>query len=562
MTTWGAQQPTGVVPGIPGVTGVSITAVSQDGNQFAMAANGGISGFLLSAIWWAFNAGYVVLPPLAGASDGATADSISGNGSKVVGSSDYAGSPGPTFFNQQAVLWTITGDIIIGVTVVTKALGFLGAGQASSARGISFDGTKAVGSSSAVPGYHPSVPGLPCVWDLVANTITALPLLVGTTDGAATACSYNGDIVVGFCFVGSTSIPCIWIGGVVTAIPFAGGATTGQALCCSLDGSAVGGFMGTLEHPFLSNGSGVALLPLPFIQTDAKCIGMSGNGVRLIGLGIGTSGGMGSAWTWTLAGGYEDLPTLAVLGSPAIAANAISTDGTTPGGASGVTAVPTYWTPDTPITPIPFPFCGDIHTTTSFTAAWTIGSPADTYTVDWRKVGDIDFTEVTSITDMFLLITGLLSSTTYEFKVDAITSGVHSGFSNLVQCSTDGIIRFPPGRRIPFPPIPPSPIPPVVIPLRPIPSQTITITLSNQSCRINVRQTSTGIYLDLYVNDTLIIGGVHCQDLNPIVRNRYLGFIGDLAFYDTQPSTITGPNDPVYTGLGSRYVLEYYQDAP
>lgn len=116
--------------------------------------------------------------------------------------------------------------------------------------------------------------------------------------------------------------------------------------------------------------------------------------------------------------------------------------------------------------------------------------------------------------------------------------------------------------RIPMPPIPPSVVPPVVIPLQPIPSQTVTVTLANQQCTINVRQTSTGIFLDLLVNDELIIGGVLCQNLNPIVRNVYLGFIGDLAFYDTQPSTLLGPSDPIYTGLGSRFVLEYYQDAP
>ena len=44
-----------------------------------------------------------------------------------------------------------------------------------------------------------------------------------------------------------------------------------------------------------------------------------------------------------------------------------------------------------------------------------------------------------------------------------------------------------------------------------------------------------------------------CENLNVIVRDAYLGFIGDLAFYDTQ-----GDTAPVYTGLGSRYVLEYF----
>jgi hypothetical protein len=37
------------------------------------------------------------------------------------------------------------------------------------------------------------------------------------------------------------------------------------------------------------------------------------------------------------------------------------------------------------------------------------------------------------------------------------------------------------------------------------------------------------------------------------VRDEYLGFIGDLAFFDTQ-----GMTDPDWTGLGSRYILGYF----
>jgi hypothetical protein len=61
------------------------------------------------------------------------------------------------------------------------------------------------------------------------------------------------------------------------------------------------------------------------------------------------------------------------------------------------------------------------------------------------------------------------------------------------------------------------------------------------------------VYLDLYVAGVLIIGGVLCLNGVNIVRNAYLGFIGDLAFYDQQ-----GTTDPVYSGLGSRYLLFYF----
>ena len=69
---------------------------------------------------------------------------------------------------------------------------------------------------------------------------------------------------------------------------------------------------------------------------------------------------------------------------------------------------------------------------------------------------------------------------------------------------------------------------------------------------VNVYQKFYGIYVDLYVNNELIIGGVIGQDLNLIVRYAYLGFIGDLCFYDTQ-----GVDDPYYTGLGDRWQLIY-----
>lgn len=95
-----------------------------------------------------------------------------------------------------------------------------------------------------------------------------------------------------------------------------------------------------------------------------------------------------------------------------------------------------------------------------------------------------------------------------------------------------------------------------IIPLQATPSQTVSVALNNQACQINVYTLSDGLtdnlYVDLYVNNTLIIGGVVAWNLNVIVRNSYLGFIGDLAFYDTQ-----GEEDPSYDGLGSRFVLMY-----
>ena len=48
----------------------------------------------------------------------------------------------------------------------------------------------------------------------------------------------------------------------------------------------------------------------------------------------------------------------------------------------------------------------------------------------------------------------------------------------------------------------------LVVPLQPVPSQTVSVNLNNQACTINVYQKAFGMFCDLLVNDTLIIGGV------------------------------------------------------
>jgi hypothetical protein len=92
----------------------------------------------------------------------------------------------------------------------------------------------------------------------------------------------------------------------------------------------------------------------------------------------------------------------------------------------------------------------------------------------------------------------------------------------------------------------------LVVPLQAVKSQTLSVQLNGQNCQLNVYQKFYGLFFDLYVNQTLIIGGVLCQNLNRIVRSLYLGFSGDFVFYDNQ-----GETDPTYTGLGARYTLLY-----
>jgi hypothetical protein len=95
-----------------------------------------------------------------------------------------------------------------------------------------------------------------------------------------------------------------------------------------------------------------------------------------------------------------------------------------------------------------------------------------------------------------------------------------------------------------------------VIPLQPIPNQVVNVVLGNQNCTIVLFQRDEGLFCNLYVGSALVIGGVACQNINRIVRDAYLGFVGDLIFEDLQ-----GDSDPDYTGLGSRWMICYITPA-
>jgi len=91
-----------------------------------------------------------------------------------------------------------------------------------------------------------------------------------------------------------------------------------------------------------------------------------------------------------------------------------------------------------------------------------------------------------------------------------------------------------------------------VIPLANVPYQTFSITLAGQRCKIALYQKAEGLFLDLAIGQTQIVTAMICRDRVKLLRYPYLGFVGNLAFVDTQ-----GTSDPQYTGFDSRYVLSY-----
>lgn len=88
------------------------------------------------------------------------------------------------------------------------------------------------------------------------------------------------------------------------------------------------------------------------------------------------------------------------------------------------------------------------------------------------------------------------------------------------------------------------------IPLSAVPSQTLAIQLGGKSCRIAVYQKRTGLFVDLSVNDVVVLSGILARDRTWLVRGAHFGFPGDLTFVDRQ-----GVSDPAHTGLGSRFAL-------
>jgi hypothetical protein len=95
-----------------------------------------------------------------------------------------------------------------------------------------------------------------------------------------------------------------------------------------------------------------------------------------------------------------------------------------------------------------------------------------------------------------------------------------------------------------------------IISLNAVPNQTLLTPVGNQNCRLSIFQTTNGMFMDVLVDEEPIIQGVLCLDRTLIVRDGYLGFIGDLMFIDTE-----GTNDPDYAGLGTRYALVYLEAA-
>lgn len=90
----------------------------------------------------------------------------------------------------------------------------------------------------------------------------------------------------------------------------------------------------------------------------------------------------------------------------------------------------------------------------------------------------------------------------------------------------------------------------LVIPLQPLADQTVQVYLGGQNCTLRVYQRRYGLFVDFYRANTLVRTGMEALNLVKIIRDGYLGVIGNLYFFDTQ-----GHEDPTFEGLGGRFVF-------
>ena len=90
------------------------------------------------------------------------------------------------------------------------------------------------------------------------------------------------------------------------------------------------------------------------------------------------------------------------------------------------------------------------------------------------------------------------------------------------------------------------------IPLKPIPSQSLTISLNGQQCYIKVFSKNDEVFIDLTVNEIIICQGILCTKNVIILPNDSFSFTGILYFTSQENS-----ENPDYTTFGDKWFLQY-----
>ena len=90
------------------------------------------------------------------------------------------------------------------------------------------------------------------------------------------------------------------------------------------------------------------------------------------------------------------------------------------------------------------------------------------------------------------------------------------------------------------------------IPISQEPNQTFNIDLNGQRCVFEFITRGMSLFMNFTLNDRKVIDGMICLNNVDLVQYKEFDFNGKLYFTDTQ-----GNKDPIFNGLGERWVLIY-----
>jgi len=90
------------------------------------------------------------------------------------------------------------------------------------------------------------------------------------------------------------------------------------------------------------------------------------------------------------------------------------------------------------------------------------------------------------------------------------------------------------------------------IPLLPVPSQVVSTTIRQQNIILSVYLRNGWLFSNVNINGSDVALGTLVHDRVPIIKKTYLPILGNVSIVDQN-----GTDDPVYTGLGSRFVATF-----
>ncbi|MBX3358198.1 MAG: hypothetical protein KF745_07200 [Phycisphaeraceae bacterium] len=157
-----------------------------------------------------------------------------------------------------------------------------------------------------------------------------LPLLNGTSDSYAQGITPDGSRIIGSC----DETPCMWSAGGVTPIALPAGQTAGRAMDISGDGARIAAqyrYAPGRYGLYVLSELGTEVVPLPAGFDRSPSVSISLDGTTVVGGMCSTDTHQFFAFRWSDSAGFEQLPTIGVLG----AVGACSADGSTVVGTDG-----------------------------------------------------------------------------------------------------------------------------------------------------------------------------------------------------------------------------------